>query len=580
MRSIRLVSCIPFVILAAFVLNSSPARTQTTAANEWAWIGGSSDSLSNLKGPSGLYGSLGIPAAATPATSVATLSVSATSLTSGEPLTLTATVTAGGVAVTPGQVNFCDASVSYCTDIHLLGTRQLTGSGSATLKFYPSAGAHSYKAVFLGTNSAAGNSSNIVPVIVGGTGSLATSTTLVPGGSAGNYTLTATVIGQGAIPPTGSVSFLDTGNANYLLGTAQLTPGSFVTASLYTTNVGEAPSPGPFPQSVALGDFNGDGKLDLVVPNASSDLTILLGNGDGTFYAAPSVPVAGNTVLRAVVADFNGDGNADIAILLDNTNLIQVLLGNGDGTFTPLTPIPGVASAAGIFATGDFNGDGKPDLVIANGSTKSLTILLGNGDGSFTPASEHPATGNYPTSIVVGDFNNDGKADLAVTTIANSVKVLLGNGDGSFTPAAESAPTGNEPVSITAGDFSGNGILDLAVVNSVDKNITILMGKGNGEFTPASTSPITGATAADYIAIGDFDGDGKTDLLTVNPEEDTATILLGNGDGTFAHTRRRQRRQSLWQLHVSRRRKSRRQIVHLAGVAGHRLPQRSAHQVL
>lgn len=125
------------------------------------------------------------------------LSASATALTAGQPLTLTATVMAGATAVTPGQVNFCDATAAYCTDIHLLGTAQLTSSGSATLKFIPAPGSHSYKAVFLGTTADAGGASNLVSVTVSASGSAATVTTIAQSGVPGDYTLTATVTGAG-----------------------------------------------------------------------------------------------------------------------------------------------------------------------------------------------------------------------------------------------------------------------------------------------------------------------------------------------------------------------------------------------
>src|SRR5579872_3945264 len=176
------------------------------------------------------------------------------------------------------------------------------------------------------------------------------------------------------------------------------------------------PSTNPFPQSVAIGDFNGDGKQDLAVPVYSiftsfSDLTILLGNGNGTFTQGPVVGVTGQNVNNVVAADFNGDGKLDLAISMPDANEIQVLLGNGDGSFSALSPV----SANAIFkiATGDFNRDGKPDLVLVNPGTSSVTVLLGNGDGTFTEKTNIGMSGGAE-AVAVGDLNRDGIPDLAV----------------------------------------------------------------------------------------------------------------------------------------------------------------------
>jgi len=474
-----------------------------------------------------------------PATST-TLTASATSLTAGQVLTLTATVLSGSTAVTPGQVNFCDAAAAYCTDIHLLGTAQLTSSGTATLKFMPAPGSHSYKAIFLGTTAVASSISNVVSVTVATSGSHATTTTIAQSGGPGNYTLTATVTGDSSVIPTGTVSFLDTSNANYVLGTGQLIPGSGTTALAFVKS--SSPATNQWPQSVAVGDFNGDGKPDLAVPVYSvPGLSILLGNGDGTFTAGPVAPTVSANVNNAVVADFNGDGKADIALSLPDDYKVQVLLGKGDGSFTALPAI----SAGGIWqlAGGDFNSDGKADLIIVNCGARTLTALLGNGDGTFNPVATTSSLAQCPVSVAVGDFAGNGKADLAVaiapnaTGVPGAVTILLGNGDGTFTPTAQNLVTGDSAISIVAGDFRGNGILDLAVANayigtSNPGTLSLFLGNGDGTFVSTVTSPVTGSMPYS-VAVGDFNGDGKADLVTANVGSNTATVLLGNGDGTF-----------------------------------------------
>jgi trimeric autotransporter adhesin len=471
-----------------------------------------------------------------------------TTTTQGTVVTLTATVTAAGAPVVPGQVNFCDATATLCSDIHLLGTAQLTTAGTAAIKFVPGPGTHSYKAVFLGTTAKAGSASAASSLTVTAAPLDASTTTIASSGSPGNYALTATVTGKGDLPPSGTISFLDTSNASFVLATAPLSPQAASSGTLDFSNSSN-PATDPYPQSVVVADFNGDGKLDLAVPVYSiftplPALDVFLGNGDGTFTAAPAVSATGYNANFIAVGDFNGDGKPDIALTLaDNASGVLVLLGNGDGTFSPLPnmPIPGVYSIAAT----DLNGDGILDLVVTAGGS-SLDILIGKGDGTFTVASTLTTTDDV-VSIATGDFNGDGIPDVAAAIFPyhsggvfapGSVEIFLGKGDGTFTPVASEPAVGYSPINIVAGDLNGDGILDLAVANLTSDNVneqasvTVLLGKGDGTFTPTAQTLLTGNLPYS-VAIGDFNGDGIPDLVTANAASNTATVFLGNGDGTF-----------------------------------------------
>jgi hypothetical protein len=322
---------------------------------------------------------------------------------------------------------------------------------------------------------------------------------------------------------------------------------SFVKSSSPTTN--------PWPQFVAVADFNGDGKLDLAVPVYSifspfSDMNILLGNGDGTFTAGPTFPLFGQNVNNAAVADFNGDGNPDLAISLPDADQVQILLGNGDGSFTPLLlPIP--ANGVFVVATGDFNKDGRADLVLVNTGPGTVSILLGNGDGTFTPKDEITTPSGAggvalgPAAVALGDFNHDGIPDLAVVNgprfeqgAPGSVTILLGNGDGTFTASAETPATGGQPLFIVAGDLNGDGKPDLVVTNMNHGfpqlgDLTVLLGNGDGTFMATAAPPATGSIPYSVV-LTDLNGDGKADLVIADAGSNTITVLPGNGDGTFA----------------------------------------------
>lgn len=286
---------------------------------------------------------------------------------------------------------------------------------------------------------------------------------------------------------------------------------------------------GGSPQSVVEGDFNGDGIADLAVANEfSNDVSVLLGNGDGTFRAAVNYGV-GLKAKAVALGDLNGDGTPDLVVANTGSNSVSILLGNGDGTFRSTVNYT-VGTGPFSVVVGEFNGDQKLDLALSNNGDNSVSVLLGNGDGSFRGATSY-AVGTSPSSVAAGDFNGDGRLDLVVANNgANSVSILLANGEGTFQPATTYV-TGLQPTDAASGDFNGDGKLDLAVANGSGSTVSILMGKGDGTFQ------LMGSYSAGYlpffVAVGDFNGDRKLDLAVPDQRHYQVTVLLGNGDGTF-----------------------------------------------
>jgi hypothetical protein len=263
-------------------------------------------------------------------------------------------------------------------------------------------------------------------------------------------------------------------------------------------------------------------------------VTILLGKGDGTFTESSSYTPKFSDPTNAAVGDFNSDGNSDLAVTISDSDYVAILLGNGSGGFT-VSGIPAGQYPVSI-VVGDFNGDGIPDLAVGGGqNADTLTILLGNGDGSFTAAKNSPITmsvGTFdnPDGIRLGDFNGDGKMDLAVAGGGNpAVTILLGNGNGTFSNATNSPVTLNSTaLALSVGDFNGDGIADLAVVvGSTPGTMAILLGNGNGTFTQLASGPVpTGELGGAFLAVGDFNGDGLTDISVLSEAEASASVLL------------------------------------------------------
>jgi Ca2+-binding RTX toxin-like protein len=315
---------------------------------------------------------------------------------------------------------------------------------------------------------------------------------------------------------------------------AAAAPASFAPA----VNVGLNGADDPY--SVAIGDLNGDTRPDLVTANAFSDnVSVLLGDGAGGFAAATTVGLNGGDVpISVAIGDLNGDARPDLVTANYRSKSVSVLLGDGAGGFAAATNVGlnGGEEPASV-AIGDLNGDTRPDLVTANFASDNVSVLLGDGFGGFAAATNVGLNGgDGPFSVAIGDLNGDARADLVTANFnSDNVSVLLGDGFGGFAPATTVGLNGDDdPSSVAIGDLNGDTRPDLVTTNIFSDNVSVLLGDGAGGFAAATNVGLNGGDGPASVAIGDLNGDTRPDLVTANLFSDNVSVLLGDGAGGFA----------------------------------------------
>lgn len=287
---------------------------------------------------------------------------------------------------------------------------------------------------------------------------------------------------------------------------------------------------------LAVGDVNNDKNIDLALSHHDSfGVVILLGTGDGRFAAAPGSPFIAHQGTKPhnhglALNDFNSDGNLDITTSNQDDNSVSVLLGNGRGSFAPAPGSPfAVGRAPYPHAVADVNKDGNLDIVTPNVGSNNVSVLLGNGKGSFTPAAGSPyKVENRPYYVAIADTSGDGKPDLITThDDINLISALLGDGRGGFT-AAPGSPfdVGYRAFKLVAFDVNKDARMDLIIGTEASDSVVVLLGNAPGGFSPAAGSPYT-AGRNPRPAIGDANGDGKPDIITANNGSNDITVLSG-----------------------------------------------------
>jgi hypothetical protein len=452
-------------------------------------------------------------------------SIGTPGLVSGVATVVTSTLSAGSHTV----IATYSGDSTYAGSVSNSITQRVGTVTTTTLNVSPAGGSNNLGALVTITATVAPSSSGVVTFY---NGAQVLGTTALNGSSVA--TLATKLLPAGK----DKLSAFYPGSGSSLPSTATVTTQTVNSKTQNGFGSGVSYNAGTTPWGVVTGDFNGDGYTDVAVANyGSGTVSVYLGAANGTF-GTPTTVTVGAGAIGIAAGDFNVDGHTDLAVTNYNDNSVSILLGDGSGNFPTVNTVTsaGIGSQPEGIVAADFDGDGLPDLAIANNGSNTIAILRNTGSGNFADTGTTYTTGIRPGGIVAGDFNNDGILDIAVSNfgnadIAGSVSVFFGQGHATFGTAANAPTGGTGSYTLVAYDFDGDGNLDLAVPNATSNNLSVMLGSANGVFSNYTTE--TTGNAPESVAVGDFNGDGKIDIAVTNDGDSSVTILPGLGNGAF-----------------------------------------------